>query len=169
MPVATATWTGTHEEIFREAREYCGEQIRGAPSFLKWGRRGQRWQSFPPCPGDDAGLVRGEVEDRGQPLLTSDTRRLLHKQSPQTLPASDRHMRIGLNDVHMIRDDFQWCRSDSWTLFGRPTPVSVDGQTVGEPSSRRNKVPRLRAPAEALRIRIPDRSNPQVRPAFEKP
>jgi hypothetical protein len=35
MPVATATWTVTHEEIFREAREYCGERSRGASSLLK--------------------------------------------------------------------------------------------------------------------------------------
>jgi hypothetical protein len=35
MPVATATWTAAHEEIFREAREYCGERSRSAPSALK--------------------------------------------------------------------------------------------------------------------------------------
>jgi hypothetical protein len=35
MPVATATWTVTHEEIFRETREYCGERSRSASGFLK--------------------------------------------------------------------------------------------------------------------------------------
>jgi hypothetical protein len=35
MPVATATWTVTHEEIFRETREYCGEQSRSARGLLK--------------------------------------------------------------------------------------------------------------------------------------
>jgi hypothetical protein len=35
MPVATATWTVTHEEIFREAREYCGEESRNARGLLK--------------------------------------------------------------------------------------------------------------------------------------
>jgi hypothetical protein len=28
LPVATVTWTLTHEEIFREAREYCSERSR---------------------------------------------------------------------------------------------------------------------------------------------
>jgi hypothetical protein len=28
LPVATLTWTLTHEEIFREAREYCSERSR---------------------------------------------------------------------------------------------------------------------------------------------
>jgi hypothetical protein len=35
MPVATATWTVTHEEIFREAREYCGERSRSAAGVLR--------------------------------------------------------------------------------------------------------------------------------------
>ena len=35
MPVATATWTVTHEEIFREAREYCCEKSRCAPGLVK--------------------------------------------------------------------------------------------------------------------------------------
>jgi hypothetical protein len=35
MPVATATWTVTHEEIFREAREYCGDQSRDATSVVR--------------------------------------------------------------------------------------------------------------------------------------
>jgi hypothetical protein len=34
MPVATATWTVTHEEIFREIREYCGERSRAASGLL---------------------------------------------------------------------------------------------------------------------------------------
>jgi hypothetical protein len=28
LPIATVTWTITHEEIFREAREYCSERSR---------------------------------------------------------------------------------------------------------------------------------------------
>lgn len=35
MPVATATWTVTHEEIFRETREYCSERSRTAPGLFK--------------------------------------------------------------------------------------------------------------------------------------
>jgi hypothetical protein len=35
MPVATATWTVTHEEIFREARDYCGERSKTAPGLFK--------------------------------------------------------------------------------------------------------------------------------------
>jgi hypothetical protein len=35
MPVATATWTVTHEEIFRETREYCGERSRSASGLLQ--------------------------------------------------------------------------------------------------------------------------------------
>lgn len=35
MPVATATWTVTHEEIFREAREYCDDRSRDARSVFR--------------------------------------------------------------------------------------------------------------------------------------
>ena len=33
MPVAAISWTVTHEEIFREPREYCRSRSRDAPSW----------------------------------------------------------------------------------------------------------------------------------------
>ena len=35
IPVACAAWTFTHEEIFREPREYCERQTRQARSFSR--------------------------------------------------------------------------------------------------------------------------------------
>lgn len=35
IPVASVAWTVTHEEIFREPREYCEERSRTAASVLK--------------------------------------------------------------------------------------------------------------------------------------
>lgn len=37
MPVACVAWTVTHEEIFREAREYCQEQSRNCQTL--WQRK----------------------------------------------------------------------------------------------------------------------------------
>ena len=34
IPIACVAWTVTHEEIFREPREYCVEQSKNARSFL---------------------------------------------------------------------------------------------------------------------------------------
>jgi hypothetical protein len=34
IPIASIAWTVTHEEIFREPREYCAECSRAASSFL---------------------------------------------------------------------------------------------------------------------------------------
>jgi hypothetical protein len=33
IPIACVAWTVTHEEIFREPREYCAERSRGARSL----------------------------------------------------------------------------------------------------------------------------------------
>jgi hypothetical protein len=33
LPIAAITWTFTHEEIFREPRDYCAERSRSAPTF----------------------------------------------------------------------------------------------------------------------------------------
>ena len=35
IPVACISWTVTHEEVFREPREYCAEQSRTAPGILR--------------------------------------------------------------------------------------------------------------------------------------
>ncbi len=35
LPIATISWTVTHEEIFREPREYCVRQSEQAPSVLR--------------------------------------------------------------------------------------------------------------------------------------
>jgi hypothetical protein len=35
IPIACAAWTVTHEEVFREPREYCERSSRESPSFLK--------------------------------------------------------------------------------------------------------------------------------------
>ncbi len=35
IPIASVAWTVTHEEIFREPREYCEERSRSANSVLK--------------------------------------------------------------------------------------------------------------------------------------
>jgi hypothetical protein len=37
VPVAAIAWTVTHEEIFREPRQYCGQRSREAPSL--WRRK----------------------------------------------------------------------------------------------------------------------------------
>lgn len=37
IPVASIAWTVTHEEIFREPRDYCKEQSEDAPVF--WRRK----------------------------------------------------------------------------------------------------------------------------------
>ena len=37
LPIATISWTVTHEEIFREPREYCVRQSEQAPSV--WRRK----------------------------------------------------------------------------------------------------------------------------------
>lgn len=34
VPIACATWTVTHEEIFREPRQYCQRECDRAPSIL---------------------------------------------------------------------------------------------------------------------------------------
>ena len=34
LPVACVAWTVTHEEVFREPREYCVRKSEGHPSFL---------------------------------------------------------------------------------------------------------------------------------------
>jgi hypothetical protein len=34
IPIACITWTVTHEEVFREVREWCAERSRSAPSVL---------------------------------------------------------------------------------------------------------------------------------------
>lgn len=34
IPVAVVTWTVTHEEIVREARDYCQDRSRRAPSLV---------------------------------------------------------------------------------------------------------------------------------------
>jgi len=33
LPIAAITWAFTHEEIFREPRDYCLERSRSAPAF----------------------------------------------------------------------------------------------------------------------------------------
>ena len=35
IPIACVAWTVTHEEIFREPREYCEEQTASAQTFLR--------------------------------------------------------------------------------------------------------------------------------------
>lgn len=35
IPVACLAWTVTHEEVFREPREYCERQTQGARGFLR--------------------------------------------------------------------------------------------------------------------------------------
>lgn len=35
IPVACVAWTITHEEVFREPRDYCQEQSRSAPSVAR--------------------------------------------------------------------------------------------------------------------------------------
>jgi hypothetical protein len=35
IPIACVAWTVTHEEIFREPREYCAEKSKNAPSLLQ--------------------------------------------------------------------------------------------------------------------------------------
>ena len=35
IPVACASWTVTHEEVFREPREFCKEQSQSCPSAAK--------------------------------------------------------------------------------------------------------------------------------------
>ena len=35
VPIACVAWTVTHEEIFREPREYCVEKSKNAPSLLQ--------------------------------------------------------------------------------------------------------------------------------------
>jgi hypothetical protein len=35
VPVACVSWTITHEEVFREPRDYCRNQSENAPSFTK--------------------------------------------------------------------------------------------------------------------------------------
>ncbi len=35
IPVACVAWTVTHEEVFREPREYCAERSRSAPSLVQ--------------------------------------------------------------------------------------------------------------------------------------
>jgi len=35
IPVACVSWTVTHEEVFREPREYCAEQSRNAQGVLQ--------------------------------------------------------------------------------------------------------------------------------------
>jgi hypothetical protein len=35
IPVACVTWTVTHEEVFREPREYCEEQCKKSRSILR--------------------------------------------------------------------------------------------------------------------------------------
>jgi hypothetical protein len=35
IPIACVAWTVTHEEIFREPREYCEEKSASAPSLLR--------------------------------------------------------------------------------------------------------------------------------------
>jgi hypothetical protein len=35
VPIACVAWTVTHEEIFREPREYCVERSKNAPSLLQ--------------------------------------------------------------------------------------------------------------------------------------
>jgi len=37
IPVASIAWTITHEEIFREPRDYCKEQSEDAPAL--WRRK----------------------------------------------------------------------------------------------------------------------------------
>jgi hypothetical protein len=35
IPIACVAWTVTHEEVFRESREYCKRQCKIAPSLLQ--------------------------------------------------------------------------------------------------------------------------------------
>jgi hypothetical protein len=35
LPIACAAWTVTHEEVFREPREYCADRSRNAPGLLE--------------------------------------------------------------------------------------------------------------------------------------
>lgn len=35
IPVACVAWTVTHEEVFRESRDYCQRQSRTAPTFSR--------------------------------------------------------------------------------------------------------------------------------------
>lgn len=35
IPIACVAWTVTHEEVFREPREYCVERSRNAPKLLQ--------------------------------------------------------------------------------------------------------------------------------------
>jgi hypothetical protein len=35
LPIATVAWTVTHEEIFRELREYCSDRSRTCPTLLR--------------------------------------------------------------------------------------------------------------------------------------
>ena len=35
IPIASVAWTITHEEVFREPREYCKQQCKVAPTLLQ--------------------------------------------------------------------------------------------------------------------------------------
>jgi hypothetical protein len=35
IPVACVAWTFTHEEVFREPRDYCQDQSKSAPTFYR--------------------------------------------------------------------------------------------------------------------------------------
>ena len=35
IPIACLAWTVTHEEVFREPREYCQERYKAAPTLLR--------------------------------------------------------------------------------------------------------------------------------------
>ena len=35
IPIASIAWTVTHEEVFREPREYCQDRSHNAPSLIK--------------------------------------------------------------------------------------------------------------------------------------
>ncbi|HWR35201.1 MAG TPA: hypothetical protein VN622_04940, partial [Clostridia bacterium] len=35
IPIASVAWTVTHEEVFREPREFCSRQTQEAPSLLR--------------------------------------------------------------------------------------------------------------------------------------
>ncbi len=35
IPIACVAWTVTHEEVFREPREYCAERSKAAPGLLQ--------------------------------------------------------------------------------------------------------------------------------------
>ena len=51
MPVACIAWTITHEELFREAREWCAHRSRKSRTLLRRKRNIRHWEKGEPLEG----------------------------------------------------------------------------------------------------------------------